>query len=79
MRRSLGFGPVGSFGRFHGAARIHQLLHNSRLVVGIEIWIAHPPEFPPDDEIATVRHHGMLEAVQMKGFPPVTATVVPDV
>jgi hypothetical protein len=45
-----------------------------------KVGIAHPPEPTANDEIAPIRRDWMLQARhQMKGFPPVTATVVPEV
>jgi hypothetical protein len=42
--------------------------------------IGQPPKFGADDEIPSVGRHGMLEVGhQMKGLPPVTAMVVPEV
>jgi hypothetical protein len=67
-------------GVLHGSPRIHQLFHQPLLVLGSKVGIAHPPEPIANDEIAPIRRDWMLQARhQMKGFPPVTATVVPEV
>jgi len=40
----------------------------------------HPPKLAASDETTSVRSYQLLETShQMNGFPPVTATVVPDV
>ncbi len=80
MRSGFGILIADGFCCLHGSPCIHQPLHKPRLVVGSQVGIAHPPESTADHEIAPIRRDGMLEARhQMKGFPPVTATVVPEV
>jgi len=69
-----------AYRRLHGSPRIHQLFHQPLLVLDSKVGIAHPPEPIANDEIAPIRRDWMLQARhQMKGFPPVTATVVPEV
>src|SRR5690349_10262098 len=61
VRRGFGVLIAGGLCCLHGPARVHQLLNQARLFVGSKIRIAHPPKFAADDEVASVRRHGMPE------------------
>jgi hypothetical protein len=59
---------------------IHQLFHQPLLVLGSKVGIAHPQKSTANYKIASTGRDCMLQARhQMKGLPPVTATVVPEV
>jgi hypothetical protein len=59
---------------------IHQLFHQPLLVLGSKVGIAHPQKSTANYKIASIGRDWMLQARhQMKGLPPVTATVVPEV
>jgi hypothetical protein len=77
----LGILVVGGFGLLDRAAGVHQSFHQPRPLSRVETRIAHPPQLAVDHEIAPVGRYRVLQTchLQMKGFPPVTATVVPDV